>query len=97
MPEPGRDRSYQKQLAFGFWERSTGVSPVSFGVLFGFDERKSIDQSPHGQDGHAPFLRDAKSNFKETLVSDFEKERESLHSKVAQQTEFRNTTLFLNY
>jgi len=26
----------------------------------------------HGRDGHAPFLRDAKSNFKETLVSDFE-------------------------
>jgi hypothetical protein len=41
---------------------------VSFGVLFGFDEREQIDQSPHGRDGHAPFLRDAKSNFKETLV-----------------------------
>jgi hypothetical protein len=45
---------------------------VSFGVLFGFDEREQIDQSPHDRDGHAPFLRDAKSNFKETLVSDFE-------------------------
>jgi hypothetical protein len=41
---------------------------VSFGVLFGFDEREQIYQSPHGRDGHAPFLRDAKSNFKETLV-----------------------------
>jgi hypothetical protein len=51
---------YQKQLAFGFLERSTGV-------LFGFDECEHIDQSPHGRDGHAPFLRDAKSNFKETL------------------------------
>jgi len=39
-PEASRDTSYQKQLAFGFWERSTGVSPVSFSVLFGFDERK---------------------------------------------------------
>jgi hypothetical protein len=38
------------------------------GVLFRFDEREHIDQSPHGRDGHAPFLRDAKSNFKETLV-----------------------------
>jgi len=46
--------------------------PVSFGVLFGFDEREHIDQSPHARDGHAPFLRDAKSNFKETLVSDFQ-------------------------
>jgi hypothetical protein len=27
-----------------------------------------IDQSLHGRDGHAPFLRDEKSNFKETLV-----------------------------
>ncbi len=45
---------------------------MSFGVLFGFDEREQIDQSPHGRDGHAPFLRDAKSNFKETLVSDFQ-------------------------
>lgn len=27
-----------------------------------------MDQSSHGRDGHAPFLRDAKSNFKETLV-----------------------------
>jgi hypothetical protein len=31
---------YQEQLAFGFWERSTGVPPVSFSVLFGFDERE---------------------------------------------------------
>ena len=59
---------YQKQLAFGFLERSTGVSPVCLGVLFGFDECEHIDQSPHGRDGHASFLRDAKSNFKETLV-----------------------------
>ncbi|NDG72260.1 MAG: BrnT family toxin [Proteobacteria bacterium] len=29
-----------------------------------------MDQSPHGRDGHAPFFRDAKSNFKETLVLD---------------------------
>jgi hypothetical protein len=38
-------------------------------VLCGFDEREHIDQSPHGPDGHAPFLHDAKSNCKETLVS----------------------------
>jgi hypothetical protein len=43
-----------------------GVSPVSFSVLLGLDERESIDQSLHGRDGHAP--RDAESNFKETLV-----------------------------
>jgi hypothetical protein len=30
----------RKQLACGFWERSTGVPPVSFGVMFGFDERE---------------------------------------------------------
>ena len=36
----GSVKLYQKQLAFGFWERSTGVPPVSFSVLFGFDERK---------------------------------------------------------
>ena len=29
-----------------------------------------LSQSPHGRDGHAPFFRDAKSNFKETLVLD---------------------------
>jgi hypothetical protein len=62
-----KENSYQKQLAVGFLERSTGVSPVCFGVLFGFDEREEIDQSPHGRDGHAPFLRDTMSNFKETL------------------------------
>jgi hypothetical protein len=45
---------YQKQLAFRFLERSTGVSPVCTGVLFGFDKRKQMDQSPHGRDGHAP-------------------------------------------
>ena len=66
--ESTENELYQKQLAFGFWERSTGVPPVSFSVLFGFDEREEIDQSPHGRDGHAPFFRDAKSNFKETLV-----------------------------
>jgi hypothetical protein len=62
---------YQKQLTFGFWEGSTGVPPVSFGVLFGFDESEQIDQSPYGRDGHTPFLRDEKSNFKETLVLRF--------------------------
>ena len=36
-------------------------------LLFGFDEREQIDQYPQGRDGHAPFLRDAKSNIKETL------------------------------
>ena len=41
---------------------------MCIGVLFGFDEREHIDQSPHGRDGHAPFLCDEKSNFKETLV-----------------------------
>jgi hypothetical protein len=35
---------YQKQLAFRFLERSTGVSPVCIGVLFGFDKRKQMDQ-----------------------------------------------------
>jgi hypothetical protein len=44
---------------------------VSFGVLFGFDEREKIDQSPYGRDGHAPFMRDANSNFKETSVRIF--------------------------
>ena len=41
---------------------------MCFVVLFGFDERKHIDQSPHGRDGHAPFYCDAKSNFKVTLA-----------------------------
>jgi hypothetical protein len=59
---------YQKQLAFRFLERSTGVSPVCIGVLFGFDKSKQMDQSPHGRDGHAPFFCNAKSNFKKTLV-----------------------------
>ena len=68
LSETGSDL-YQKQLAFRFLERSTGVSPVCIGVLFGFDKRKQMDQSPHGPDGHAPFLHDAKSNCKETLVS----------------------------
>ena len=59
---------YQKQLAFRFLERSTGVSPVCIGVLFGFDKRKQMDQSPHDRDGHDPFFCNAKSNFKKTLV-----------------------------
>ncbi len=29
---------------------------MSFGVLFGFDEREQMDQSPHGRDGHARAL-----------------------------------------
>ena len=33
-------------------------------------KREHVDQSPHGRDGHAPFFCDAKSHFKETLVSD---------------------------
>jgi hypothetical protein len=38
--ESTENELYQEQLAFGFWERSTGVPPVSFSVLFGFDERE---------------------------------------------------------
>ena len=36
---------------------------------FGWVWCEQVDQSQHGRDGNAPFLCDAKSNFKETLVS----------------------------
>ena len=38
--EDTENELYQEQLAFGFWERSTGVPPESFSVRFGFDERE---------------------------------------------------------
>jgi hypothetical protein len=57
----------KSSLILDFWRG--GVPPVCFGVLFGGDEREQMDQSPHGPDGHAPFLHDTKSNCKETLVS----------------------------
>jgi hypothetical protein len=36
---------------------------------FGWVWCEQVDQSQHSRDGHAPFFCDAKSNFKETLVS----------------------------
>jgi hypothetical protein len=65
---PNWDATYNKSSLILDFGKGVGIPPVSFGVMFGFDERESIDQFPHGRDGHAPLLRDAKSNFKVTLV-----------------------------
>ena len=62
------DSDFHWLISYMCVRTSTGVSPVCIGVLFGFDKRKQMDQSPHGRDGHAPFFCNAKSNFKKTLV-----------------------------
>ena len=52
-------------MLLDFWKGAQRVSPVCCGLLLGSagQDCEQVGQSPHGRDGHAPFLLRYKVQF----------------------------------